>query len=277
MLGPSGSGKSTLALSLNGLIPHALPAEVTGTITVAGHAGIRDARRRAQHPRRDGLPGSRRPAVHRIRPRRGRLRPGEPADAGGRGARARPRRRSAASGCGTGARRTPTASRAAAASASRSPARSRWARPCSCSTSRPRTSTRWASRRSTPPWRDVVARGDRAIVLIEHNLDAAIGLVDRVVVLDRAGRLAFDGPAHEVLRDNADALVAHGRVAAHRDARRPAAAGCRASARAAAPHARRAASRPGGGPAPGGRAPGSGDVLRIRRFRGIRPGPAHVA
>ena len=36
LLGPSGSGKSTLALSLNGLIPHALPAELAGTVTVAG-------------------------------------------------------------------------------------------------------------------------------------------------------------------------------------------------------------------------------------------------
>ncbi len=36
ILGPSGSGKSTLALALDGLIPHDIEAEVSGTIRVAG-------------------------------------------------------------------------------------------------------------------------------------------------------------------------------------------------------------------------------------------------
>ena len=36
LLGPSGSGKSTLTLALNGLIPHAVPAEVRGTVDVGG-------------------------------------------------------------------------------------------------------------------------------------------------------------------------------------------------------------------------------------------------
>ncbi len=36
VLGPSGSGKSTLALTMNGLIPHAVPAEVHGTVSVGG-------------------------------------------------------------------------------------------------------------------------------------------------------------------------------------------------------------------------------------------------
>ncbi len=36
LLGPSGSGKSTLTLALNGLIPHALPADVVGTVAVGG-------------------------------------------------------------------------------------------------------------------------------------------------------------------------------------------------------------------------------------------------
>ena len=34
--GPSGCGKSTLALCLGGLIPHALPAEMQGSVRVAG-------------------------------------------------------------------------------------------------------------------------------------------------------------------------------------------------------------------------------------------------
>ncbi|WP_217178597.1 ABC transporter ATP-binding protein [Streptomyces sp. AC495_CC817] len=54
---------------------------------------------------------------------------------------------------------------------------------------------------------DVVATGDRAILLVEHNLDAAMGFVTRAVVLDHDGRVAFDGPASEVLRDNVDELL----------------------------------------------------------------------
>ncbi|MBD5786065.1 energy-coupling factor ABC transporter ATP-binding protein [Cellulosimicrobium terreum] len=54
---------------------------------------------------------------------------------------------------------------------------------------------------------DVVRRGDRAVLLVEHDLDAAVSLVDRVVVLDAAGRVAFDGPTRDVLAGHADALV----------------------------------------------------------------------
>ncbi len=36
ILGPSGSGKSTLALTLNGIIPHNVEADVSGRVTVAG-------------------------------------------------------------------------------------------------------------------------------------------------------------------------------------------------------------------------------------------------
>ena len=36
VLGPSGSGKSTLALAFNGLIPHAVPATLDGSVVIAG-------------------------------------------------------------------------------------------------------------------------------------------------------------------------------------------------------------------------------------------------
>ncbi len=36
LMGPSGSGKSTLALALNGLVPHAVPAEMHGSVRVEG-------------------------------------------------------------------------------------------------------------------------------------------------------------------------------------------------------------------------------------------------
>ncbi|WP_435737208.1 energy-coupling factor transporter ATPase [Cellulosimicrobium sp. PMB13] len=54
--------------------------------------------------------------------------------------------------------------------------------------------------------RGVVARGDRAVLLVEHDLDAAVSLVDRVVVLDAAGRLVLDGPARDVLAGHAEEL-----------------------------------------------------------------------
>lgn len=58
--------------------------------------------------------------------------------------------------------------------------------------------------------RDVVARGDRAVLLVEHDLDAAVSLVDRVVVLDAAGRLVLDGPARDVLAGHAEELAGLG-------------------------------------------------------------------
>ena len=36
VLGPSGCGKSTLALALDGLVPHAVPAALDGTVSIAG-------------------------------------------------------------------------------------------------------------------------------------------------------------------------------------------------------------------------------------------------
>jgi len=56
----------------------------------------------------------------------------------------------------------------------------------------------------------LVASGDRAIILVEHNLDAAMRFATRAIVLDQQGRLAFDGPVDEVLRGHADELVAMG-------------------------------------------------------------------
>ena len=57
---------------------------------------------------------------------------------------------------------------------------------------------------------DVVAEGDRAILLVEHNLDAAMELVTRTIVLDRTGRVAFDGPAAEIIRAHTDELIEMG-------------------------------------------------------------------
>lgn len=58
--------------------------------------------------------------------------------------------------------------------------------------------------------RELASVRDHAVVLVEHNLDAAVDLVDRVIVLDASGRLVIDGPAREILRERADELVALG-------------------------------------------------------------------
>ncbi|HET6672924.1 MAG TPA: ABC transporter ATP-binding protein [Agromyces sp.] len=55
--------------------------------------------------------------------------------------------------------------------------------------------------------RELANDHDHAIVLVEHNLDAAVDIVDRVVVLDAAGRLIADGPVREVLQGRARELA----------------------------------------------------------------------
>lgn len=54
---------------------------------------------------------------------------------------------------------------------------------------------------------DPATRGDRAILLIEHNLDECIHLVDRLVVLDRSGRIAMQGSVDELLRHRTEELA----------------------------------------------------------------------
>ncbi|SFF91484.1 energy-coupling factor transport system ATP-binding protein [Actinoplanes philippinensis] len=58
--------------------------------------------------------------------------------------------------------------------------------------------------------REIAAGRDRAVLLVEHNLDAAIGFVDRVLVLDADGHIAFDGPARAILTGHVDELLALG-------------------------------------------------------------------
>ncbi|WP_437582800.1 ABC transporter ATP-binding protein [Paramicrobacterium sp. CJ85] len=50
--------------------------------------------------------------------------------------------------------------------------------------------------------RDIVADGSRSILLIEHDVNAALAITDRVVVLDRSGRTAFSGDARTVLTEH---------------------------------------------------------------------------
>jgi energy-coupling factor transport system ATP-binding protein len=57
---------------------------------------------------------------------------------------------------------------------------------------------------------DLVAAGDRAILLVEHDVDAALPLATRVVVLDADGRVAHDGDPADVLGRHAAELRAMG-------------------------------------------------------------------
>ncbi|MGC5172313.1 ABC transporter ATP-binding protein [Microbacterium sp. DT81.1] len=209
VLGPSGSGKSTLALSLNGLIPHALPAEVRGTIVVAGMPASETpvavlSTRVAmvfQDPDAQLFTGSVLDEVA-FGPENLRMPVAE----------VMARSEAALRRVGLWDRRAENPDRLSGGG------RQRLAIACALAMGSPLLVLDEPTANLDPVGIDevyaalahVVAQGDRAIVLIEHNLDAAIGLVDRVVALDQSGRLVFDGPAHDVLRENADALVAMG-------------------------------------------------------------------
>ncbi|MFD1054210.1 ATP-binding cassette domain-containing protein [Terrabacter terrigena] len=57
---------------------------------------------------------------------------------------------------------------------------------------------------------EVVARRGLTLVVVEHRLDGWLDHVDRLVVLDAAGRVVADGDPRQVLADHADSLAAQG-------------------------------------------------------------------
>ncbi|NQX25827.1 ABC transporter ATP-binding protein [Microbacteriaceae bacterium VKM Ac-2854] len=57
---------------------------------------------------------------------------------------------------------------------------------------------------------ELAASREHGIVLIEHNLDAAMPIVDRVVVLNAWGQQVMSGPARELLTTRAGELMALG-------------------------------------------------------------------
>ena len=206
LLGPSGCGKSTLALALNGLVPHAVPAELTGTVTVSGmHTADETVARLServamvfQDPDSQMVTGSlldevafgpenllldRAEVLSRAEESLRQVglweRRGENPDTLSGGGRQR-----LAIACALAMKSAvlvldePTANLDPAG-----------------------IDEVYAVLRS------LVDGGDHAIVLVEHNLDAAIELVDRVIVLDRNGRLAIQGPTRQVLVDRVDELM----------------------------------------------------------------------
>jgi energy-coupling factor transport system ATP-binding protein len=209
VLGPSGSGKSTLALTLNGLVPHALPAGVAGSVVVDGHdtrtTPVSTLSRHVgmvfQDPDAQLVTGTLLDEVA-FGPENLRL----PA------AEVLARAEHALRRVGLWDRRGDNPDRLSGGG------RQRLAIACALAMGSPLLVLDEPTANLDPAGieevyatlAEVVAAGDRAIVLIEHNLDAAVGITDRVIALDAAGRTVADGTVDDVLRGRADELHALG-------------------------------------------------------------------
>lgn len=209
LLGPSGSGKSTLTLALNGLVPHAVPATMTGSVD-AGGLSTADTPTAAlsthvamvfQDPDAQIVTGSVYDEVA-FGPENLLLTLDE----------VRARTEDALRRVGLWERRDENPDRLSGGG------RQRLAIACALAMGSPLIVLDEPTANLDPQGiddvyaalTDVVATGDRSILLVEHNLDAAMGFLTRTIVLDRAGRVVFDGPPAEVIRTNAAELVAMG-------------------------------------------------------------------
>ncbi|WP_144876425.1 ABC transporter ATP-binding protein [Microbacterium sp. 1.5R] len=209
LLGPSGSGKSTLTLALNGLIPHAVPAAMTGTVTAGGldttEAMTPTLSTRVamvfQDPDAQIVTGTVYDEVA-FGPENLLL----PVD------EVHARTEAALRRVGLWERRDENPDRLSGGG------RQRLAIGCALAMGSPLIVLDEPTANLDPQGiddvyaalADVVAAGDRAILLVEHNLDAAMGFVTRTIVLDGAGCVAFDGPPTAVIREHVDELVAMG-------------------------------------------------------------------
>lgn len=209
LLGPSGSGKSTLALTMNGLIPQAVPATVTGAV----HTGGRDASTTPvaelaatvamvfQDPDAQLITGSLLDEVA-FGPENLRL-PVEEVLA---------RAEAALRRVGLWDRRHETPDVLSGGG------RQRLAIACALAMGSPLLVLDEPTANLDPrgvddvydALRDIADDGDRAIVLIEHNVDASLSLIRRVIALDASGRVVADGGVDAVLRDRAEELHASG-------------------------------------------------------------------
>ncbi|MDF2508230.1 MAG: transporter ATP-binding protein [Microbacterium sp.] len=209
LLGPSGSGKSTLTLALNGLIPHALPATMVGTVTAGGidTAAAQPATLSThvamvfQDPDAQIVTGTVYDEVA-FGPENLLL----PLDV------VQGRVEAALRRVGLWDRRDENPDHLSGGG------RQRLAIACALAMGSPLIVLDEPTANLDPQGiddvyaalADVVAAGDRAILLVEHNLDAAMDFVTRTLVLDRDGTVVFDGPAAEIMRGHAAELVAMG-------------------------------------------------------------------
>jgi energy-coupling factor transporter ATP-binding protein EcfA2 len=202
VLGPSGCGKSTLTLALNGLIPHAVPAEIDGRVRVAGldtatHAVAELSAHVAmvfQDPDAQVVTGRVLDEVA-FGPENQLV----PAD------EVLARAERALKLVGLWERRDDDPDRLSGGG------RQRLAIACALAMESRVLVLDEPTANLDPAGidevyavlRELASERDHAIVLVEHNLDAAVDVVDRVVVLDRDGRLVADGPARDLLRTRA--------------------------------------------------------------------------
>lgn len=204
VLGPSGSGKSTLALALNGLIPHAVPARVTGSVLVHGTdttaASVASLARHVgmvfQDPDAQLITGTLRDDVA-FGPENLRLPVDEVLERTERALRQ----------VGLWERRDENPDRLSGGGKQRLAIASALAMGSDLLVlDEPTANLDPAGIDDVyDALRTVVADG-RSILLIEHNLDAAVQLTDRVVVLDADGRTVAVGGVDAVLRDHAEEL-----------------------------------------------------------------------
>ncbi|MEI2269905.1 energy-coupling factor transporter ATPase [Microbacterium sp. No. 7] len=208
LLGPSGSGKSTLALASNGLIPQAVPARLEGTVTVRGmstretpvatlarHVGMV-----FQDPDAQLVTGSVFDEVA-FGPENLQMPVAE----------VLARTEQALRRVGLWDRRAENPDRLSGGG------KQRLAIACALAMGSELLVLDEPTANLDPAGiedvyaalRDVAADG-RSVLLVEHDLDAAAELTDRVVVLDADGRTIADGGVDEVLRDRADELDALG-------------------------------------------------------------------
>lgn len=209
LLGPSGSGKSTLALALNGLVPQSLPAELRGTVEVGGRSTAdTPVPRLAEHvgmvfqdPDAGLVTGTVLDEVcfgpeNQLVPKEELL---ERAEAALRRVGLWERRDDNPDLLSGGGRQ-------------------RLAIACALALGAPLLVLDEPTANLDPAGieevyatlAELAAARQVAILLVEHNLDQCAALVDRVLVLDRAGRLVIDGPAREVLAGRAEELLGLG-------------------------------------------------------------------
>ena len=204
LLGPSGSGKSTLALTVNGLIPQSVPATVTGSVRIAGlDAAITPVPTLSAHvgmvfqdPDAQLVTGTLLDEVA-FGPENLRLSVDE----------VLARTEQALRQVGLWERRRENPDRLSGGG------KQRLAIACALALGSDLLVLDEPTANLDPAGiedvyaalADVVAAG-RAVLLIEHNLDAVIAITDRVVVLDADGRTYASGTVDAVLRARADEL-----------------------------------------------------------------------
>lgn len=210
VLGPSGCGKSTFALTLNGLVPHAVPADVEGSVRVGGvltrdatvaelseHAGMVFQDPDAQLVARTVFDEVCFGPENRLVP------VGE----------VEARAESALRAVGLWERRDDDPDTLSGGG------RQRLAIACALALDAPLLVLDEPTSNLDPAGAEEVYRvlgrltgpgSTHSVVLIEHDLDRALAIADTVLVLDGSGRPFASGPARDVLRERADELDALG-------------------------------------------------------------------